>query len=160
MRGLALVATIFMGELASVADAAPLQPNSIAPVRLALAAIDRNDRDAFRATFATDATILDEISPFRFAGPGAAERWFDRLAAVNRTNAITGERTSIVGAPRGSVEGDDAYAVVDVRVDYLERGRAIVENGAWTFALKNAGGRWKIVMAAFTPQPPRPQQTR
>ena len=141
-------------------DAAPLGSRSIAPGRAALDAIDRNDRVGFVAAFGADAAILDEISPFRFTGADAAGRWFDRLAQVNRANVITGERTSIVRAPRGSVEGDDAYVVVDVRIDYRERGRAVAENGAWTFALKNAEGEWKIVLAAFAPQPTVPRQMR
>ena len=137
-----------------VAGAAPLGMGPGETVRAALAAIDASDRVRFVAACTTDAAILDEISPFRFIGNDAAGRWFDRLAAVNRANAIAGEHTSIAGAPRGSVEGNDAYTIVDVRIDYFEHGRAIVENGAWTFALKNALGRWKIVMAAFAPQPP------
>ena len=155
-----VLAALAFASLPQSVRAAPLVVGAGATVRAALEAIDASDRASFVAAFATDAAILDEISPFRFGGSDAAGAWFDRLAAVNRANVITGERSSIVGVPRGSVEGDDAYVVVDVRIDYRERGRAIVENGAWTFALKNADGRWKIDLAAFAPQPTVPRPTR
>ena len=134
-----------------IASAAPLPAPAAATIRTALAAVDAHDRPAFVDAFAADATIVDEISPFRFAGTGAAAAWFDRLAAVNRDNGIENERTH-PSAPRdASAEGDAGYAVVPVRIAYRQRGKAIVEDGAWTFALQNVGGTWKIAGAAFAP---------
>lgn len=72
----------------------------------------------------------------------------------------TRSKHEIARAPRGAVEVNDAYAVVDVRIGYREHGRAIVENGAWTFALKNEGETWKIVVAVFAPMPTATPQTR
>ncbi len=131
--------------------AAPLSAAARVPIDAAFAALAKGDGAAFARAFAPRATILDEISPFVFAGDDAAGVWFARLARVNADNAITGER-AIPAAPRaGSVEGDAAYAVVPVRIAYRQRGRTIVENGAWTFGLRNARGAWKIVSAAFSP---------
>ena len=156
----ALVVSLAFVHFARAADAAPLSAAAIAPARVALDAIEARDRAKFVAAFAAGVTIVDEISPFHFAGEDAAGRWFDRLAAVNRANAISGEHTTIARAPRGAVEGNDAYAVVDVRIGYREHSRAIVENGAWTFALKNEGETWKIVVAVFAPMPTATPQTR
>ncbi len=69
----------------------------------------------------------------------------------NRDNGIDDERSTLSVPTSGSVEGDAAYAVVPVRIAYRQRGHAVVENGAWTFALRNAGGTWKIASAAFAP---------
>ena len=148
----AYAVTLAIAVGASVpAAAAPIDDAATAPIRAALAAVDAGDGAAFARTFAGDAAILDEISPFAFRGPTAARAWFERLRVVNRDNAISGER-SIAGAPRdASIEGNDAYAVVPVRIAYRQHGRNVVENGAWTFALRNAGGTWKIVLAAFAP---------
>lgn len=147
-RALAFALTV--GTVAP-ASAAPFDDAAAAPIRAALAAVNAGDGLAFAREFTGDAAILDEISPFAFRGPTAARAWFERLRAVNRDNGITDERSAFDAPRDASIEGNDAYAVVPVRIAYRQRGRSIVENGAWTFALRNAGGTWKIVLAAFAP---------
>ncbi len=151
---LAIACACAFGAAPQPASAAPFTAAARAPIDAAFAALAAGDAGAFARAFAPGATILDEISPFVFAGDNGAGAWFARLTRVNSDNAITQERT-VAAAPRSSsVEGDAAYAVVPVRIEYDQRGRAVTENGAWTFALRNAGGRWKIVSAAFSPATP------
>lgn len=143
------VAVVASVLLAVPVAAAPLDATAEAPIRAALSALDRGDAHAFAFAFTADATIVDEISPFRFTGTNAAATWFERLGAVNRENAIGEERTVAFPARSGSVEGDTAYAIVPVRIGYRQRGRPLTENGVWTFALKKVAGAWKIAAAAF-----------
>ncbi|MGH7707287.1 MAG: nuclear transport factor 2 family protein [Vulcanimicrobiaceae bacterium] len=153
-RASALAIIIAIGALASSVVAAPLTDAAAAPIHAALAALNAGDADAFARAFAPEATIIDEISPFVFAGADAPRTWIARLAGVNKTNGITDEH-STPGSPRNaSVEGDEACAVVSERIMYRARGRAVVENGAWTFALRKVSGTWKIVSAAFAPTTP------
>ncbi len=149
LASLAFGSALVFGGLAQRADAAPLDAAVSAPIRAALTAIDAGDAAAFARAFSPDATIVDEISPFAFAGPDAARTWFARLLAVNRANEIADEHGTFAAPHSGSIEGDAAYAVVPVRISYRQRGRAFVENGAWTFVLRNARGTWKITHAAF-----------
>ncbi len=132
----------------AAAGAAALTPAAEAPIRAAIDALNAGDRSRFAASFASDATILDEISPFRFGGAGV---WFDRLTAVNRQNGIAHER-SHTGAPgAASIEGDAAYATVPTRIDYQQHDRAVVEDGTWTFVLRKVAGKWLITGASWAP---------
>jgi len=153
-RASALAIVAALGALASSVVAAPLTDAVAAPIRGALAALNAGDAHGFARAFAPEATIIDEISPFVFAGADAPRTWLARLADVNKANGITDEHSTF-GSPRNaSVEGDTAYAVVSDRITYRARGRAVVENGAWTFALRKASGTWKIVSAAFAQAAP------
>ncbi len=69
-----------------VPSAEPLSSEAAAPINAALAAVDTGSRSRVEDEFTPDATIIDEISPFRFTGERAAFRWFDRLTAANKAN--------------------------------------------------------------------------
>ncbi len=152
-RASALATLAALGALASPVVAAPLTDAAAAPIRAALVAIDTGDAAGLTRAFAPEATIVDEISPFVFAGADAPRTWLARLADVNKANGITDEHSTFGSPPNAGVEGDAAYAVVSDRITYRAR-RPVVENGAWTFALRKASGTWKIVSAAFAPTTP------
>ncbi len=132
----------------TTARAAAFTSAAEAPIRAALDALDAGDRKRFARNFTADAAILDEISPFRFDGAGA---WFDRLTEVNRQNGIAHEHSHVGSLRSASVEGDAAYATVPARIDYRQKGRAVVEDGTWTFVLRNVAGRWMITGASWAP---------
>lgn len=128
---------------ASVARAA--DPMVEAPIRAMLAAFNRGDVAAAKATHVAAPMILDEpTAPFAWSGPTAFDDW---IAALGKSEADAGKtdgKVMLGTAIRESVMGDHAYVVMPSTYTFQQKGRTMRETGTMTVALVKQGADWKI----------------
>jgi hypothetical protein len=144
---LAVIAGLLLASAATAA--APNEP--MTPIRQFVDGFNSGDtKTAFAAYAAGDIAIIDEFAPHRWVGPNAAHKWaaaYDKHAAaagVSDGHVSYGEPTRI------EVEAALAYVVVPTVYTYKERGKAMVEEGQMTFALRSGTNGWKIAAWTWT----------
>ena len=145
-------ALVFAAALAAASAAQAAADTAVeAPIRAMLAAFNRGDVAAAKATHIAAPMILDEpTAPFTWSGPTAFDDW---VAALGRSEAAAGKTggTVALGAvTRESVEGDRAYVVLPSTYSFQQRGHAMRETGTMTFALVRQPAGWKIAAWAWT----------
>ena len=116
-----------------------------APIKAMVAAFNKGDAAAAKATHVAAPMILDEpTAPFAWSGPTAFDDW---LAALGKSEAATGKTggTVALGAfTRESVMGDHAYVLAPSTYTFRQHGRTMRETGTMTFALVRQDSGWKI----------------
>lgn len=111
-------------------------------------AVNRGDMPMALGHFATDASITEDIAPFRWQGPGAGTQWLAAMQRNAERTGVTGVRMTLGTPSQVLVEGDDAYESVP-GVLTLNGKSALHSNGMLTFALRRDAGKWKIVSLAW-----------
>ena len=87
--------------------------------------------------------IVEDFAPYVFAGKDAAARW----DAGFRQHAIPLKDLKFSFGPAHDFEltGDRVFFVLPTTWRGVYKDRRFEEHGAWSFVLKNAGGRWRIL---------------
>lgn len=148
----------------TTADAAPKPQPAVesrdAQVDIAAAvgrfvdAVNDGRFDQAATAFAPDATIVDDLPPYRWIGRDAASHWFLAMG----DNAAQSHITSIfmeVGKPsRTDVSGDRAYVVVPGVLHVRTADRDLRARGTISYTLQRSGRRWLIDSLVWTgPEP-------
>lgn len=130
----------------TAASAAPAADPAVeAPIRAMLAAFNKGDVAAAKATHVAAPMILDEpTAPFAWGGPTAFDDWIAALGKSEADAGKTGGRVALGAAIRESVMGDHAYVVMPSTYTFQQQGRTMRETGTMTFALVKQGADWKI----------------
>lgn len=105
-----------------------------------------NDPDEAKAlaACADDASVIDDIPPFEWHGPGACSRWLKDYDAYLEKQGMT-DVTGTVGKPRQLIiTGDRAYAVVPTTFAYTKKGKSAKVSATTTFSLQRTAAGWRI----------------
>ena len=106
------------------------------------------------AHFTTDATIVEDIAPFRWQGPDAGAEWIAAMAA-NATRLSVSSIVMALGSPkRIEVEGTTAYAIFDGTVLLETVEGQLREIGSLTFVLEQQSQKWLIAALTWTGERP------
>ena len=127
-----------------------------AAVRAMVEAVNRGDMRAALAAFTECATIVEDIPPFRWQGPGAAAGWLTAMAANAARLGVDAIDLRLGEPMRIALEGEDAYALFP-GILTLARGQApLAANGQLTFTLRREGEDWRIDTLVWSGPEPTP----
>jgi hypothetical protein len=115
-----------------------------APIEAFVASFNKGDVPGAKATHEKLATIVDEVAPYGWSGPGAFDAWLAALAADSAAKAITEESVTISKPTRELVTGADAYVIVPAVYRFKQKGVAMSEAAQFTFSLHKGAAGWKI----------------
>ena len=136
--------------------AAPASP-LMGPVHQFIDSFDKGDLKGASAAFAPGSiSIIDEVAPFAWTGPGAVQAWAQSLTANDAKAGITNENVALGALTHSVIEGDRGYAVVAVTYSYKEKGKAMREPASMVFSLEKDAGAWKINGWTWTGTVPKP----
>jgi ketosteroid isomerase-like protein len=119
-------------------------------------AFDRGDGAAAAATNTDDVSIIDEVAPHEWRGPGAFQAWAGALMSEAKADGQSGNRVTLGKTIRTQVDGDTAYVVTEAIYAYDQKGVAMTEPARMVFALRKSGDDWKIKSWAWAGDPPHP----
>lgn len=118
-------------------------------------AFDRGDGAAAAATQSPDVSIIDEMAPHAWTAPGAFQGWVGAVMADAKANGQSGNKVTLGEVIRAEDNGDTAYVTMAATYSYSQKGAAISEPARMVFALKKAGGDWKIAAWAWAGDVPK-----
>jgi ketosteroid isomerase-like protein len=150
LTGAAAALALSFGGVSQAADTGPM-----ATVKAFIAAFNTGDMAAAQATNTDDVSIIDEIPPHAWHGPGAFQAWLGDLAADSKANDQSHQKVTFLRTTRSRIDGDTAYVIIAVTYTYKEHGHAMVEPAQIDMSLKNGDGGWKVNSWAWVGTAPR-----
>ncbi|HEY2658933.1 MAG TPA: nuclear transport factor 2 family protein [Caulobacteraceae bacterium] len=125
------------------------------PIHQFIDDFNKGDAKGAAAAFAPgDVSIIDEVAPHIWRGPGAFPSWSKSLAADGKKNGMTDE-TVTLGEPTDTVtSGRHAYVVLPATFNFKQHGAAMHETAQMTYALVKGAGGWKIAGWTWSGSPP------
>lgn len=105
-----------------------------------------NDTDATKAAAACadEASVVDDIPPYEWRGPGACTNWAKDFDAFAQRNGIA-EPKGTLGQPKQLVvTGNRAYVVVPATFAYTAKGKPVKDTATATFVLQRTSAGWRI----------------
>ena len=107
-------------------------------------AVASGDMKGAAALCTSPAVVIDDFPPHVWQGPNACAEWQAGLNAMIRQGGMTDARVTIGPASHLKVTGDVAYGVYPAVFSFKQKGKPQTEPGTWAFAMKRAGGAWRI----------------
>lgn len=102
------------------------------------------DEKAAVATCADETSIIDDLPPYEWHGPGACAKWLDDYNAYTKAHQITDDVTT-VGPPRHfEIDGDRAYVVVPATFTSKKKGKPNNEAARVTVTLLKTRAGWRV----------------
>jgi SnoaL-like domain len=130
-------------------QAAPAAKGPMAPIRQFIDDFNKGDSAGAKAAHVASPSIIDEVPPHAWNGPGAFDAWSGDLAKDATAHGDTGGKVTLGSTIKSQVDGDTAYVVIHATYAYDEKGQAMAEPASFTFALRHAAGGWKIASWAW-----------
>lgn len=118
-------------------------------------AFDRGDAAAAAATNAADVSIIDEMAPHEWHGPGAFQGWAGALMSDAKVKGESGNKVTLGKTVRSQNDGDTAYVVAEAVYSYDQNGVATTEPARMVFSLRKSGDDWKISAWAWAGDEPQ-----
>lgn len=139
------------GLMSGSANAAPSLETEQVASSIATFVDSVNEGEAAKALthFAADATITEDLAPFRWHGPKAGSDWLTAMQKNAERTGITDVQMTLGTPTQVLAEGDRAYEAVPGVVSLKGNGQILHEAGTLTFALEKQKGEWKIVLLAW-----------
>lgn len=114
----------------------------------------QNTQEALE-TCAHNVTVVDDLPPYLWHGPGACSRWLatlkSNLERLDKVPGMTNLRLELMKPTRTVVSGDRAYAVAPLRVSYPGSRRAAHRlNVLVTLVLHKVSARWFVVSSVVS----------
>jgi ketosteroid isomerase-like protein len=113
-------------------------------------AFDKGDAAGAAATYAADVSIIDEMAPHSWSGPGAFQAWATALMADAKAKGQSENKVTLGDVIRSQDDGDTAYVVFKATYTYEEKGVDLTEPAQMVFALRKTAGDWKITAWAWS----------
>ncbi len=113
-------------------------------------AFNKGDVPAAKATLTGAPTIIDEVAPHAWSGPGAFDTWLGDLGKSEAAEGKTGGTVGIGAPNREVVSGDHAYAIAPSTYTFKQKGMTMRETGEMTFVLVKESSGWKISSFVWT----------
>jgi ketosteroid isomerase-like protein len=151
------VAAAAMLALGSPVQAAPAD-DALSALRTWLDKFNAGDMAAFFAGHAANPTIVDEFTPYVWAGPKASQEWAESFAADGKAHGITEPHMDYAAPIRAESDGKSAYILLPTVYRCKQNGRSVSAAGTMTFVMVQQGPDWKI--ASWTYSAPAPAQDR
>lgn len=108
-------------------------------------AVNRGDMPTAFAAFTASPTIVEDLPPYRWQGPGTPQAWIAGMGANAEAHGITAINMRLAPATRIDVTDDRAYVIVPGLLSFkLTDGHSEHANGFLTVLLQRTGGDWKI----------------
>lgn len=123
-------------------------------LRAFVEAVNRGDRKGALGRLAPDVTIIEDLPPYRWQGPGAGAEWMLAMWENGQRTGLTDVALELGAARRIEVERNHAYAVVPGRLSLGGHGGSLRADGLLTFSLRKSGEDWLIGAFAWTGPPP------
>jgi ketosteroid isomerase-like protein len=142
-------ARCFLAALTLVFAAAPLGVQA-APADDAKATVQRfvdgmNTGDFRVLSLCTpSATVIDDIPPYAWSGPGGCTRWFNDLVANMKDLGTTAVRATFDQASTADVHDKTAYLVFPARFAITSKGVVTTKTGVMTFVMEQGADGWKF----------------
>ena len=153
---LALVLALALGATVQAAEAPAADKAVVASISELVAAVNRGDQPAALAHFTPDATITEDVAPYRWQGPDAGAGWMKAMFENSQKAGMT-EVVMTLGAPTHvQVEGDRAYAVMPGALTLKGKGQTLHATGVLTFALQKTANAWRIGLMSWGGEPIHP----
>jgi ketosteroid isomerase-like protein len=105
---------------------------------------NKGDLKAAIALCAADASVIDDLAPFEWRGPGACARWSDAYAAYVKEQEITDVTVTLAPSQTIEVSGDRAYFAARATYVGTQKGKPIKVAARVTMALQKGSGGWQI----------------
>lgn len=110
-----------------------------------------NNTQQALGTCAKNITIVDDLSPFLWHGPGSCARWLSTIKAFVKKSGMANSRIELLRPMRTLVSGNHAYVVVPIGVSYTDsRGKESQASVLLTLVLQKVSARWYIVASAIS----------
>jgi len=135
--------------LIAPAIAGDAETAAMAPVHRFIDSVDKGDMKAAAATFASDASIIDEFAPYHWQGNDAFAQWGADFDTMAKAGGISGLVVTLRPPRHVNVTGDRGYAVVPALIVSRQNGKKMRERGTFTFALTNTAMGWRIAAWAW-----------
>jgi ketosteroid isomerase-like protein len=108
-------------------------------------AVNRGDAPTAFAAFTPGPTIVEDLAPYRWQGPGTPQAWLEGMAANAQAHGFTAINMKLAAPTRIEVTGDRAYAIVPGVLSYtLKDGHSEHADGLITALLQRFAADWKI----------------
>jgi ketosteroid isomerase-like protein len=114
------------------------------------AALHAGDGEAAKKFLTARTVILDDVTPYYWAGANAFESWQADLAKASTARGMSEEDAELGAPTRVEVSGDHAYAVLPATHTFKMKGRVMRENAQLTFILARDAAGWKITGWTWT----------
>jgi hypothetical protein len=127
-----------------------------APIRQFVQALNKGDVAGIKAAHVAAPSVIDEVAPHYWAGPGAIDAW---LAALAKSEASAGEtdgKLSLGTPSREVVSAGYAYVIFPATYTFNRHAAPMSEPAQWTFALARQNKTWKIAAWSWTGPAARP----
>ena len=107
-----------------------------APVHQFFDSMGKGDMTGAGAAYAPgDVTIIDEVPPYAWHGPGALQAWLADLGKDNKARELTDTVAKLGNVIRTEQAGDKAYVVMSVMYTFKEHGALMHEPARLTATL-------------------------
>jgi ketosteroid isomerase-like protein len=128
-----------------------------APIHQFIEAFNKGDIKTAAAThLSTGVSIVDEVRPHIWQGPGAFMAWAGALTADDKADGVTNESVTLGAVTREVVEADTAYVIIGATYSFKQKGKAMHEPAQMTYAMKKTAQGWKIAGWTWTGPNPTP----
>ena len=141
--------------IATFAAAAPSyatdKDDVMVPVKQFVDGFNKGDVKSALAACAEQTSIVDELPPHEWHGPGACATWAKDFDADAKKSGVTDGKVAL-GKPRHvDIAGDRAYVVVPTTYAYKLNGKPMKETGSMlTIALQKGASGWLMTGWAWT----------
>jgi|WetSurMetagenome_2_1015567.scaffolds.fasta_scaffold113268_2 hypothetical protein len=103
------------------------------------------------ASFVTASpSIIDEVPPYHWSGPGAGKAWLADVGAWAKANGVTDLGVKLGAPTRVEQTASRGYVVTPAVFTYKQNGKAEREDAAMAFALDRSRSGWRIAALAWT----------
>jgi ketosteroid isomerase-like protein len=108
-------------------------------------AFNKGDIKKVLAVSTDDMSIIDDVPPHEWHGPGTCAKWLADYDADAKKNGITNGTVSISKPRHVDITADRAYVVVPAKYIYKKHGDPVKEKGnTWTLTLQKGDSGWHI----------------
>ncbi|QUD86218.1 nuclear transport factor 2 family protein [Phenylobacterium montanum] len=148
----AVLVLAFLSASATLAADAQL----MVPIHQFIDDFNKGDVKGAAAAHLSGASIIDEVPPHHWAGPGSVQAWAKSLMAASKAAGQTDEKVTLGEPTRADINGSHGYVVIPATFSYKEKGSAMKEPAQMTYALTRMKSGWKIAgwtWVGTTPQP-------
>jgi ketosteroid isomerase-like protein len=132
-------AALLVAPMASARDA-----GIATTIKTMMDGFNKGDIAAVKAIHIVDPTIVDNVAPFVWSGPGSFDKW---LGDLGKAEAAAGKSEGNVWFGESvdeQIAGDQAYVVAPCRYTYKQGGKTVREEGFIAFVLVKVGAAWKV----------------
>ena len=119
-------------------------------------AVNAGEFGAALAHFTPDATIVEDIPPYRWQGPQAGSQWLAAMGENAARSGLTGIAMKLGDATRVEVDSDNAYAVYAAVLTLSGDDLRLQSGGCLTFTLQRGETGWLINALSWGGPAPQP----